>query len=34
LLMFSVGIFVIICSTLRLPYLLELKASSEPSCKH
>jgi hypothetical protein len=34
LLMFSVGIFVIICSTIRLPFLLEFKASSDPSCKY
>jgi hypothetical protein len=34
LVMFSVGIFVIICSTLRLPSLLEFKASTDPSCKY
>jgi hypothetical protein len=31
--MFSVGSFVIICSLRRLPSLLQLKGSSDPSCR-
>jgi hypothetical protein len=33
LVMFSLGVFVIICSTIRLPTLLVLHKSSDPSCK-
>lgn len=31
--MFSVGSFVIVCSALRLPSLMKLGSSTDPSCK-
>lgn len=33
LVMFLVGSFVIICSILRLPTLMKLKGSTDPSCE-
>jgi len=33
LVMFSLGIFVILCSILRLPSLIKLRTSTDPSCK-
>lgn len=32
--MFSVGSFVVVCSALRLPSLMKLGSSSDPSCKY
>lgn len=33
MIMFSVGIFVVICSSLRVPILLKMKHTMDPSCK-